>query len=147
MPFSNYDGAVSYSFGLTVDGITTQAITEVDGLNFEVDVIEVKQQTPDGKYVVKKIPGRKKTGELTFTRIFQQDDNWSNWIKKIFTGDVSDSRKNGSVDVYDYGGVKVTSFTFTNGWPSKIEYSGMKAGGTDPTTEKLTLTHEGLEPQ
>jgi phage tail-like protein len=146
MPFDNYDGAVSYSFGLTVDGITTMAITEVDGLNYEVDMIEVKQQTPEGKYVVKKIPGRKKTGELTFTRVFQQDDNWVKWIKQIFQGSVTAARKNGSVDVYDYVGAKVTSFTFTNGWPSKIEYSGLKAGGTDPMTEKMTMTHEGLEP-
>lgn len=146
MPFSDFDGGVSYAFGLTVDGVTTHSIMEVDGLSYEVDEIEVKEQTPDGKYVIRKIPGRQKSGELTFTRLFKQDDNWAQWIQKVFKGDVTGARKQGTVDIYDYTGAKSTSFKFSNGWPKKVEYSGLKAGGADPMTEKLTLTHEGLEP-
>lgn len=144
--FNDYDGAVVYSFGLTVDGVTTKSIQEVDGLNYEVDEIEMKEQTPDGKYIIRKVPGRKKSGELTFTRIYQQDDNWSKWIQQIFKGDVKGARKQGTVDIFDYQGKKVTSFKFENGWPKKVEYTGLKAGDANPITEKLTLTHEGLLP-
>lgn len=142
--FQNYDGAVTYSFGLTIDGITTKSIQEVDGLALEVDDIEVKEQTPDGKYIIRKLPGRKHAGELTFTRLYQQDDNWFNWIKQIFNGDISAARKQGTVDLYNYQGVKISSWAFSNGWPKKLEYTGLKAGDNNPLTEKLTLTHEGL---
>ena len=143
--FADFDGAVAYSFGLTIDGITTKSIQEIDGLSMEVDEIEVHEQTPDGKYVIRKVPARKKAGELTLTRLYQQDDNWAKWIESIFKGDVKTARKQGTVDLYDYMGVKVSSWKFSNGWPKKLEYTGLKAGGTDPLTEKLTLTHEGLE--
>ena len=34
-----------------------KAIQEVSGLKMEQDVIELKQNTPDGKYMIKKLPG------------------------------------------------------------------------------------------
>ncbi len=145
--FSDYDSAVTYAFGLTIDGITTKSIMEVDGLVLEADAIEMRENTPDGKYVIRKVPGRKKAGELVFTRLFQQDDSWAKWIDKIFKGDVTSSRKNGTVDVYDYQGKKVASFKFLNGWPSRIEYTGLRAGDANPMTERMTITHEGLESQ
>lgn len=144
--FPDYDGGVTYSFGLTVDGVTTKSIQEVDGLKLEADEIEMKEQTPQGKYVIRKVPGRKKAGELVFTRLYQQDQNWQQWIDKVFKGDIKGARKNGTVDLFNYQGVKVASFKFENGWPKSIEYTGLKAGDANPMTEKLTMTHEGLSP-
>ena len=53
---------------LEFDGITIKSITEVSGLKMEQDVVELKQNGPDGKYDVKKLPGRWKAGECTLTR-------------------------------------------------------------------------------
>ena len=39
-------------------------VIEVSGLKTEVDKIELKQQTKDGKYVVRQLIGRPKPGEL-----------------------------------------------------------------------------------
>ena len=43
-------------------------VNEVSGLKSEVDKIELKQQTSDGKYVVRQLIGRPKAGEVTVTR-------------------------------------------------------------------------------
>jgi phage tail-like protein len=143
--FSEYDSGVGWSFGLEIDGIMIKDIQEIDGLKLEVDEIELKAQTPDGKYVNKRLPGRKKAGEITFTRGITSDKTWSNWIEKVFHGDMMSARKNGAVKVYNYQGEMAQEFKFTNGWPKSVEMSSLKAGDTSVMTEKLTMVHEGLE--
>ena len=145
--FDRFDGGANWSFGLTVDGITIEAIQEVDGLKLEVDEIEVKQNTIDGKYVVKKVPGRRKVGELTFTRAFTGDDNWMKWIEQVWKGDIKAARKHGDVTVYNYDTTKHMKWTFKNAWPKSVEISGLKAGDASATTEKMTLVYEELEPE
>ena len=57
MALPDLDGSVGHSFGLEIDGVQIKAITEVSGLKMEQDVIELKQNGPDGKYMIKKLPG------------------------------------------------------------------------------------------
>ena len=54
------DSTVGHSFGLEFDGITIKAITEVAGLKMEQDVVEYKENGPDGKYQIRRLPGRPK---------------------------------------------------------------------------------------
>ena len=68
MALPDLDSSVGHSFGLEFDGIRSRRITEVTGLKMEQDVIELKQNGPDGKYMIKKLPGRWKAGEVTLTR-------------------------------------------------------------------------------
>ena len=68
MALPELDSSVGHSFGLEIDGVQIKPITEVSGLKMEQDVIELKQNGPDGKYVIKKLPGRRKAGEVTLTR-------------------------------------------------------------------------------
>ena len=58
MALPRLDTSVGHSFGLEIDGVVIKQITEVSGLKMEQDVIELKQNTADGKYVIKKLPGR-----------------------------------------------------------------------------------------
>ena len=68
MTLADFDSSVGHSFGLEIDGIQIKSITEVSGLKMEQDVIELKENGVDGKYVIKKLPGRWKAGEVTLTR-------------------------------------------------------------------------------
>lgn len=52
------DSSVGHSFGLELDGVEIKQIRDVTGLRIEQDVIEVKENTPDGKYVIRQLPGR-----------------------------------------------------------------------------------------
>ena len=146
MALPDFDTGVGWSFGLEIDGIEIKEIQEIDGLKLEVDSIELKHNTPDGKYVNKMLPGRKKIGEISLTRGVTSDTGWHDWINLVFEGNMLTARKGGSVNIYDYMGNPVQSFKFTNGWAKSIEYSTMKAGDTSVLTEKLTIAHEGLEP-
>src|SRR4051795_7928917 len=145
MGLLDLDSSVGHSFGLQFDGITIKSITEVSGLKMEQDVIELKQNTADGKYMVSKQPGRWKAGECTLTRGLTEDTGFDKWIKDSQFGKMADVRKGGSIIVYDYEGKEIKRYNLTNAWPKSLEIGTLKAGDTSVLTEKLVLTYERLE--
>lgn len=147
MALPDLDVSVGHSFGLEVDGVAITHIQEVSGLKMEQDVIEMKHNTPDGKFVNKKLPGRPKAGELTFTRGLTKENSFESWIKDGHLGKMSSARKHGAVIVYDYEGNELKRYTFENGWAKSLEISTLKAGDTSVLTEKLTMTVETLKPE
>src|SRR6266704_3761155 len=104
MGLLDFDSSVGHSFGLEFDGIVIKQISEVSGLKMEQDVIELKQNTPDGKYMIKKLPGRPKAGEVTLTRGLTADQSFEKWIKDSRFGRMPASRKNGAIIVFDFEG-------------------------------------------
>ena len=62
----------------------------------EQDVIELKQNTADGKYVIKKLPGRPKAGEVTLTRGLTADNSFERWVKDAHFGKMASARKGGA---------------------------------------------------
>ena len=145
MALPDLDSSVGHSFGLEFDGITIKSITEVSGLKMEQDVVELKQNGPDGKYVIKKLPGRPKAGEVTLTRGLTGDNSFEKWVKDSQFGKMGDARKGGAVIVFDYEGNAIKRYKLTNAWPKSLEIGSLKAGDTSVLTEKLVLTHEGCE--
>lgn len=145
MPIPEGDSAVGHSFGLEFDGITIKAITEVSGLKIEQDVIDLKQNTADGKFEVKRLPGRPKPGEVTLTRGLTADQNFSNWVKSSQFGQMKDARKGGSIIIYDFEGKEIKRYRLVNAWPKSLEIGSLKAGDTSLLTEKLSVTYERIE--
>lgn len=145
MALPELDTSVGHSFGLEIDGVAIKQITEVSGLKLEQDVIELKQNTADGKYVIKKLPGRFKAGEVTLTRGLTADNSFEKWVKDSRFGKMSDARKGGAIIVYDYEGQAIKRYKLTNAWPKSLEIGTLKAGDTSVLTEKLVITYEALE--
>jgi phage tail-like protein len=145
MALPDFDSSVGHSFGLEFDGVVIKQISEVSGLKFEQDVIELKQNTNDGKYAVKKLPGRPKPGEVTLTRGLTGDNSFENWIKSSRFGKMGEARKGGAVLVFDFEGAAIKRYKLTNAWPKSLEIGSLKAGDTSVLTEKITLTYEALE--
>jgi phage tail-like protein len=141
------NSAVGHSFGLEFDGIQIKSIIEVSGLKMEQDVIEYKSNSNDGKYSIKKQPGRWKAGECTLTRPLTEDHSFDKWVKDAQFGKLKDVSKGGAIIVFDYEGNPVKRYKVTNAWPKSLELSALKAGDTSVLTEKLTLTYERLEPE
>jgi phage tail-like protein len=140
------DRSVAHSFGLEMDGIQIKQINEVSGLKMEQDVIELKTNAADsGKYVIKKLPGRPKAGEVTLTRGLSDNTAFSDWIKDAHFGKMSTARKGGAIIVYDYEGNPLKRFKLTNAWPKSLEIGSLKAGDTSVLTEKLVITYEQME--
>ena len=67
----------------------------------------------DGKYIIKKLPGRWKAGECTLTRALTDDQSFDKWVKDSQLGKMDDVRKNGFVIVYDYEGKAVKRYKLT----------------------------------
>ena len=145
MGLPEMDTTVGWSFGFEFDGIVIKQIQEVTGLKMENDVIEMKHNTNDGKYVNKKLPGRPKAGEITLTRGLTDDKSFQDWMKKSSFGDMAGARKGGAVIVYDFEGSAIKRYKLTNCWPKSLEIGTLKAGDTSVLTEKLVLTYERLE--
>src|SRR3954469_21712635 len=139
MPFDFGDGAVGYKFVFKLDGIECPAVIDVSGLKIEVEKIEVKQQTKDGKLVYSYTPGPFKPGEITVTRQLTNDKAMTDWLQKVMKGDIAGARKTASVDVLDLAGGKVKSYEFDKVWVKSVETSEFKAGANEGMTEKFTL--------
>ncbi|MDI2125255.1 phage tail protein [Yinghuangia seranimata] len=144
MALPDMDTSVGHSFGLEFDGVVIKQINEVSGLKMEQDVIELKQNTADGKYVIKKLPGRPKAGEVTLTRGLTSDDGFEKWIKASRFGQMANARKGGAIIVFDYEGKAIKRYTFVNAWPKSLEIGSLKAGDTSVLTEKLVITYEEM---
>jgi phage tail-like protein len=145
MALPDLDTSVGHSFGLEVDGVQIKQISEVSGLKMEQDVIELKQNTADGKYMIKKLPGRPKAGEVTLTRGLTADNSFEKWIKDAHFGKMGNARKGGAIIVFDYEGTPIKRYKLTNAWPKSLEIGSLKAGDTSVLTEKLVITYEQME--
>jgi len=145
MAIPDFDSSVGNTFGLEFDGITIKQITEVSGLKMEQDVIEYKSNTSDGKYQIKKLPGKSKPPDITLSRGLTADNSFEKWQQKSEFGKMSEARKGGAIIVYDFEGNAIKRYKLINAWAKSLEVSGMKAGDTSVLTEKLTLTCERIE--
>jgi phage tail-like protein len=142
-PTKSFDAVIGASFSITVDGRQIKSIKEVTGLKIEQDVVELKQQTSDGKYVNTKILGRPKSGSITLTRALTEDDSFEKWMKDAYDGKVP--RHDAVVTVYDSMQKPIKKYTVTDVQPSSLELTQMQAGSTSPLEEKLTLQHVGIK--
>lgn len=139
----NYDAVIGASFGFSLDQHQAKGIMEISGLKHEVDMIEVKTQTNDGKYVINKIPGRAKAGTVTLTRALTEDTQFADWMKEATEGKLP--RGNAEVVVYDTMLTPIVRYTLLDCQPSSLEIGALKAGDTAVTTEKLTVHHVGMQ--
>jgi phage tail-like protein len=137
-----FDAIIGASFGFEFDQHQAKGIMEIAGLKNEIDMIEVKTQTADGKYVVTKIPGRPKAGTVTITRALTEDTQFADWVKEASEGKLP--RTNGSVIVYDTMLAPIMRYSLMDCQPSTLEVGTLKAGDAAVTTEKLTLHHVGI---
>lgn len=143
MPLADaFDSSSANGFTVTIDGIQVPKVTEVSGLKMEVDKIELKQQTDQGKYVVRQLIGRPKAGEITVTRGLTDSKTISDWLKTVAQGDVAGSRKTASVALLDYAGAPIKTYNFTNCWVRSIEVNALKAGAAEQATEKFVVCYD-----
>ena len=87
----------------------------------EQDVVEFKENGPDGKYQIKRLPGRPKAPDITLTRGLTADNSFDKWIKDSRFGKMADVRKGGAIIVFDYEGNAVKRYKLTNAWPKSLE--------------------------
>jgi phage tail-like protein len=142
MALGDFDNSPANAFTVTIDGIEVPRVIEVSGLKTEVDKIELKQQTKDGKYVVRQLIGRAKPGELTVTRGLTESKTVTDWLKTVMEGDVAGARKTAAVALLDYKGETLKTYNFVNCWVKSVELNSLKAGATEQAIEKFVICYD-----
>ncbi|HEY0358216.1 MAG TPA: phage tail protein [Mycobacteriales bacterium] len=143
MPLADpLDSSAANGFRVKIDGVQIPKVMEVSGVKNEVDKIEMKQQTEDGKYVVRQLIGRQKPGEITVTRGLTDSKTVTDWLKTVMEGDVAGARKTASVELLDYKGETIKTYNFTNCWVRSVEVGSLKAGAAEQATEKFVVCYD-----
>jgi phage tail-like protein len=138
------DPAVSAFFMIDF-GSVKGAFRECTGMGSEHEVVEYKASGPQGKMVLRKVPGRMKWNNVTLKRgITDAMDLWD-WRAEIETGQVGKARKNGSITMYDQDGKPLAQWDFTAVWPSKITGPTYNATNNEIGIEEMELVHEGYK--
>ena len=137
-----FDSIIGASFGFEFDKHQAKGIMEISGLKQEIDMVEVKTQTADGKYINTKIPARTKSGTVMITRALTEDTQFADWVKEAHEGKLP--RTNGSVIVYDTMMSPIMRYNLLDCQPASLEIGTLKAADTSVTTEKITLHHVGI---
>jgi phage tail-like protein len=148
------DPLVANHFFLEIDGEVIAQLSEVSGLDVELEVADIQQQVASGQYEQRKAFSKPKwTGEISIKRLAPVDATqdalwkWFNSIREkgMKISSLDQQRKNGSVVIYDSTLAEVARWNFYNAWPSKISNDSFTVGGNDPISETVTIQHEKLE--
>jgi len=139
------DQSAAHSFRVKIDGIALPRVLDVSGLKLEVDKVEMKAQTEDGKYIIRNLIGRPKPGELTITRGVTDSKAITDWWKSVVGGDLGGARKTASVELLDFKGTPIKTYNFRHCWVKSVEIGSLKAGATEAATEKFTISFDEAE--
>lgn len=142
MALGDIDPSSTVAFRVTIDGIALSQVTEVSGLKVEVDKIELKQQTEDGKFVVRQLIGRPKAGELTITRGLTASTSMTDWLNVVMQGDVPGARKTVAVALHDLEGQPLASYSFLNCWVRSVAIENLTAGAVGPASETSVICYD-----
>jgi len=145
LPTLPTDALVAQHFTIEIGSIEIAQFTEVSGLTSEVDVVELKENTSDGKPIIHKMPGAPKPPTITLKRAKSGSKDLWDWHKAMLDGRVLDARKEGSVVLKDFEGAEVSRYNFTGAWISKLSTSTLKSGSNEVLMEEVTIVCEYME--
>lgn len=123
-------------------GDQEMSFQEVSGLDMEAQPIEYRHG--DSKeFSVIKMPGIKKTGNVTMKKgVFKSDNKFWVWFSKIEMNTIE--RVPVTISLLDEGGAPTMVWTLANAWPTKITGTDLKSDGNEVAVESIEIAHEGL---
>jgi phage tail-like protein len=145
LPSLPSDALANYTFSIEIGGVEIAQFQEVSGLTSEIDVIELKENTVDGKLVIHKAPGAVKPPTITLKRAKNSSTALWDWHEAMMLGNVSAGRKEGSIVLKGYDGTEVARYNFKGAWVSKLEVGTLKAGANEVLPETATIVTEAFE--
>jgi phage tail-like protein len=138
------DPLLGFTFRLDIGGSVTGFFTECSGIGSENEIAEHKVVDDNGHELVVKIPGRLKWGDVTLKRGITSDMQIWDWRQLVVEGKVQDARKNCSIHMLDREYQDVTTWNFTNAWPSKVTGPTIKSDSNEIGLEEMVLVHDGM---
>ena len=144
LPSLPQDALASYQFSVEIDNTEIAQFSELSGITSEIDVIELKENTKEGRPLTKKLPGSRKAPTITLKRAKNASMDLWNWHYAMYQGNVTEARRNGSIVLYDYTFGEIARYNFFNGWVSKLTMGAAKAGANEVLSEECTIVCEEL---
>jgi phage tail-like protein len=134
------DPFTSFNFIVEIDGVTKAGFSECSGLSIETDAIDYRVGKDDT--FMRKIPGMKKFGNITFKRGFTLDDALWKWRKEVLDGKTR--RCTGSITLLNEARQPVLRWTFREAWPRKLDGPTMNAKNNEIAIEALEIVVEDI---
>lgn len=148
------DPLIATNFFLEINGEVVDTLSEVSGLDVEIEVADVTQRTEKGQYIQNKALSKPKwSGEITIKRLAPLDATkdamwkWFNQIREkgMSAANRGGERKDGSIVIYDTTMTEIARWNFYHAFPTKISQDSLTVGSNDPISESITIVHEKLE--
>ena len=136
----------TYYFKLKLGGAESAGFfKECTGLSSEHQVVTHTSADEQGKSLVQKFPGQLQWSNITLKRgVDAKSELWT-WRQEVIDGKVEGARKDGTIEVVDWEGKPVITYSFKRGWPCKYSAPGLNSSGNDILVEEIEIAHEGFE--
>ena len=118
---------------------------EVSGLDSEQEIIEQKEVDANGNVSTKKVPGNLKYSNVELKRGIDVDKALWEWRYQVETQGPDSARTDCTLELIDYDGSPIATYTLLQAWPSKYTGAAMNAGANEIAVEAVTLCHEGFK--
>ncbi len=135
----------TYYFKLKLGGHESAGFfKEASGLSSENQVVTHTSADAQGKSLVQKFPGQLQWSNINLKRGVDSNSELWKWRQEVIDGKVEGARKDGTLEVVDWEGKPVTTYSFRRGWPCKYTAPGLNASGNDILVEEIEIAHEGF---
>jgi phage tail-like protein len=118
---------------------------EVSGLDSEQEIVEQNEVGPNGDQFTKKVPGRVKWSNVELKRGIDVDKSLWEWRYQVETEGPDAARTDCTLELIDYDGSPIATYTILQAWPSKYTGAAMNAGSNEIAVEAMTICHEGFK--
>lgn len=131
----------AFNFLVEIDGVTKAGFSECSGISMETDPIEYRNGNED--ITVRKLPGMKKYGNITFKRGFTKDEGLWKWRKTVLDGKTE--RHTGSITLLNEERKPSMRWNFREAWPRKLDGPGFNAKNNEVAIETLEIVVEDVQ--
>ncbi len=131
-----------FHFSVSIPGVGDVAFQEVSGLDIDDVPLEISDGSgrPAG---VRKLPGLRKTGLVTFRKgVLPADSAFWDWVKDVKLNKVT--AKTLTVSLLDDAGKTTMAWTLANACPIKIGSSDLTSGTHELAVEFVEISHDGV---
>jgi len=135
----------TYYFKLKLGGHESAGFfKECTGLSSENQVVTHTSADEQGKALVQKFPGQLQWANINLKRGVDANNELWKWRQEVIDGKIDGARKDGTIEVVDWEGKPITTYSFRRGWPCKYSAPGLNASGNDILVEEIEIAHEGF---
>jgi phage tail-like protein len=133
-------------FRLTIGGKESIGMfREISGLDSEQDIVEQKEVDAKGNPYTIKVPGNVKWSNVELKRGIDTDQQLWQWRHQVEMEGPDVARTDCTLELIDYDGQPIVTYTLLQAWPSKYTGVAMNAGSNEVAVESVTLAHEGFK--